>query len=98
MKTYEIECYEVTEPDGDGMHSSVHLCYTSTKDVADQIIKSLGTWWPCTASKYNKLVTVVESLEEYQGITKAALLRSAASKLTPAERILLGLTKEGTRV
>lgn len=96
MKTYEIECYEVTEPDGGGMHS-VHLCYTSTKAVADEIIKSLGTGWPRTTTKYTKLITVVESLEEYQANTKAALLRSAASKLTAEERALLGLTKDGTR-
>lgn len=97
MKTYEIECYEITEPDGGGQYD-LHVAYASTSQVADEIIKSLGKSWPRSAGKFSKLFTVVESVEEYQNNTASALRKSAASKLTAAERNILKINAEGDHV
>lgn len=97
MKTIELNCFEITEPDGGGQYD-VHVAYASTKEVADAIIKSLGSSWPRTANKFTKTFTVVESVEEYKNNTAAALRKSAASKLTAAERKLLKINAEGDHV
>ena len=97
MKTIEIKCFEITEPDGGGQYD-VHVTYASTEKVANDIIKSLGDKWPRTARKFSKLFTVVESVDEYQNNTAAALRKSAASKLTAAERNTLCIDAGGNHV
>jgi hypothetical protein len=97
MKTYEIDCWEVTQPDGGGMRSE-HLCYASSKKVADEIAASLGKGWPKNAERYTKLFSIMESVDDYHANTKKALMKSAAEKLTPAERQVFGIDKEGKKL
>jgi hypothetical protein len=97
MKTYEIECWELTQPSGDGMRSE-HLCYASTEQVANDIAKSIGKGWPKHAERYTKVFSIMESVDDYKANTRAALLKSAAEKLTPAERALFGIDKDGKKL
>jgi hypothetical protein len=97
MKTLEIDCWEVSQPSGDGMGSEL-LCYASSKKVADEIVASLGKGWPKNAGRYTKLFSIMESVDDYNANTKKALMKSAAEKLTPAERALFGIDKEGKKL
>jgi hypothetical protein len=97
MKTLEIDCWEVTQPSGDGMRDE-HLCYALSKKVADEIVASLGKGWPKNSGRYTKVFSIMESVDDYNANTRAALLKSAAEKLTPAERQVFGIDKEGKKL
>ena len=88
MKQFEMDCYEVTESDGGGMHSS-HLCYVSTLALANEVAAQSGGWR--TASKYTKLITIFDTMEEIEANSKANLRKSALAKLTNLEKEALGL-------
>lgn len=88
MKQYEIDCYEVSETDGGGMHSN-HIAYVSNKTLADELVAKSKGWR--SHSKYKKLITVFDTMEEINANSKANLRNSALSKLTNLEKEALGL-------
>lgn len=88
MKRFEMDCIEVTEADGGGM-SSNHIAYVSTQALADILVSRSKGWR--SSSPYKKVITVYETIEEVDNNTKAALIRSAKAKLSPAELQALGL-------
>ena len=88
MKQFEIGCYEVTESDGGGMHSN-HLMYVSSMELADKMVSKSKGWR--TASKYTKLITIFDTMEEIEANSKANLRKSALAKLTNLEKEALGL-------
>jgi FPC/CPF motif-containing protein YcgG len=88
MKQFEIDCYEVTESDGGGMHSN-HVAYVSNKELADKLVSKSKGWR--NASKYTKLITIFDTMEEVEANSKANLRKSALAKLTNLEKEALGL-------
>lgn len=88
MKTFEIDCFEVRESDGDGRSDS-HVCFCATAKLAETIAEYNKGWRSFT--KYSKFFNVCETEEEYNANTKAALRKSALAKLSKAEREALGL-------
>ena len=88
MKQYEIDCYEVTESDGGGMFSN-HLAYVSSQALADQLVAKSKGWR--SASKYTKLITIFDTMEEIEANSKSNLRKSALAKLTMLEKEALGL-------
>ena len=88
MKQFEMDCYEVTETDGGGMRSN-HVAFVSSLTLAnDMVAKSKG--WR-SHSKYTKLITIFDTLEEIESNSKEALRKSALAKLTNLEIQALGL-------
>ncbi len=88
MKQFEIDCYEVTEVDGGGMHSS-HVAYVANKTLADELVNKNKGWR--NHSTYKKLITIFDTMEEVEANSKANLRKSALAKLSIAEKIALGL-------
>lgn len=88
MKQYEVDCWEVTEADGGGMHSN-HVAYVSTKELAEQMEAKSKGWR--SISKYTKLITIFDTMEEIEANSKANLRKSALAKLTNLEKEALGL-------
>jgi hypothetical protein len=88
MKQFEIDCYEVKESDGGGMHSN-HLMYVSSMELADKMVSKSKGWR--TASKYTKLITIFDTMEEIEANSKSNLRKSALAKLTNLEKEALGL-------
>lgn len=94
MKTLNISCYEISEPDGCGV-SNTHLVYASTAQVAYQIVKSLGSGWPRYVTPYSKQILIVESVEEYVEMKSAKQRQIAAAKLSASDRAALGIDANG---
>ena len=88
MKTFEMDCYEVRESDGDG-RSDHHVAYVSTQALADALMLKNKGWR--SARPYKKVLTVFENMEEYEANTTASLKKAALAKLTMAEKQALGL-------
>lgn len=88
MKQYEIDCYEVTESDGGGMHSN-HVAYVSNKELADKMVAKSKNWR--SSNKYTKLITIFDTMEEVEANSKANLRKSALAKLSSLEKEALGL-------
>lgn len=97
MKTIEVDCFEITQPDGGGVRDE-HICFASTKRVAESIVKHLGPGWPQDIRKFNKAFTVVESFEEYLDHTMSTKRANAAAKLTKEDRATLGIDIQGNYV
>lgn len=88
MKQFIMDCFEVTEADGGGMHSN-HVAYVSSKEVANQLVEKSKGWR--SASPYKKVITVFDTMEELEANSKSNLRKSALAKLTAAEKEALGL-------
>lgn len=89
MKKIEIDCWEVTTPDGGGIHSE-HVAYTSTEAVALSLVgESKG--WPRYANKFQKTFLIVESVEDYEAMLTEKKRQRALSKLSEEDKIALGL-------
>jgi len=88
MKQFEIDCYEVTESDGGGMHSN-HIAYVSNKELADKLVSKSKGWR--NMSKYTKLITIFDTMEEVEANSKANLRKSALAKLSNLEKEALGI-------
>lgn len=88
MKTFEMDCFEVRELDCDD-RSDHHVAFVSTKALADELIGKQSGWR--SSQPYKKVLTVFESMEEYQANTTASLKKAALAKLTMAEKQALGL-------
>jgi hypothetical protein len=88
MKTFEIDCFEVRESDGDG-RGDHHVCYCANNTLAQKIAGRNNGWR--SAEKYKQELNVCETEEEFDGRAKAALRKSAIAKLSKAEREALGV-------
>ncbi len=88
MKQFEMDCYEITEADGGGMHSN-HVCYVSNITLATQLVEKSKHWR--SSSPYKKLITIFDTMEEIEANSKENLRKSAIAKLSRAEQEALGL-------
>lgn len=88
MKQYEMDCYEVREADGGGMHDN-HLCYVSSEALAKKVSdRSKGYR---NHREYKKLITIFDTIEEVDANSKANLRKAGLAKLSAAEKEALGL-------
>jgi hypothetical protein len=88
MKQFDMDCYEITESDGGGMHSN-HVCYVSNLALAQKIVDKSKHWR--SHSRYKKLITIFDTEEELEANSKENLRKSGLAKLSAAERAALGL-------
>jgi acid phosphatase family membrane protein YuiD len=88
MKQFEMDCYEVTEADGGGMHSN-HVAFVSTLALATELVNKSKGWR--TSHPYKKVITIFDTMEEIEANSKANLRKSGLAKLTAAEREALGV-------
>ena len=88
MKQFEMDCFEITEADGGGMHSN-HVAYVSSQSLADQLVAKSKGWRHC--SVYRKVITIFDTMEEIEANSKANLRKSGLAKLSAAEREALGV-------
>ena len=89
MKKFEIDCFEVTQPDGGGMHSD-HVAYASTKHVAELLAKQ-NSGWPGYVHEYKKTFLILDSVEEYKDLVQENKRQKALAKLTDEDKKVLGL-------
>ena len=89
MKQFEMDCYEVREADGGGMHDN-HVCYVSSAVLAEQIVAKQKGYR--NYRKYTKTLTIFDTMEEVEANTKSALRKSGMAKLTNLEKEALGLS------
>lgn len=90
MKTFEIDCVEITESyDRD----TNHVAYASDLIVANAIIldRPEGARPYLHPSKFKKTFVIVESVDEYRYMTRDATIARIKSKLTKEEIALLGI-------
>jgi hypothetical protein len=91
MKNIEIDCWEVTEPDGGGI-SSNHVAYFSDKNVAYQFIADKKTHWiDKEPRRFQKTFVILDSISELQILAKRSAIAAAKAKLTKEELRLLGI-------
>ena len=88
MKQFEMDCYEITESDGGGMHSN-HVAFVSNKTLADELVSKSKGWR--FSHPYKKVITIFDTMEEIEANSKANLRKSGLAKLTAAEREALGV-------
>lgn len=89
MRIYEIECFELTQPDGGGMREE-HIAYVSTEEVAKKWV-SEKKGWPRNYHSYSKLIVVFDSLKEMEEQSDENVRVEALAKLTAREKKVLGL-------
>lgn len=86
MKTFEMDCFEVTESyDRD----TTHIAFVSSRSLAisiQQISKAYRS-----VKEYKKTITIFDTMEEVEANTVNNIRKSALAKLTPKEREVLGL-------
>lgn len=92
MQQFNIEAYEVTCPDGGGMHDQ-HVAYFSRKDVAEDYARqrTKDSKWPHSVRPFQKSYTVLDTPEELEAEKEVRAREAALAKLTAAEKRLLGL-------
>ena len=88
MKQFEMDCYEVRESDGGGMHDN-HVCYVSNPTLAQKMVDKSKGWR--NYREYKKLFTIFDTEEEIETNSKANLRKNALAKLTNLEKEALGL-------
>ena len=88
MKQFEMDCYEVTESDDGGMRNN-HVAFVATIELADKIVDKSKGWR--SHSKYKKLITIFDTIEEVDANSKSALRKAGLAKLSAAEKEALGL-------
>lgn len=92
MKHYEIDCWEVTAPDGGGVYDE-HCAYFSSKSVAEEYAQAqqAKSNWPRSVQPFKRSYTVLDSIEECEELTRQNVRNRALKKLTAQEREELGL-------
>lgn len=94
METIEIDCWEVTEPDGGGVRSN-HVAYFSSYASAKAYINgrmSRGDNWIDREPKnFKKTFIILENENEAEEMKKQKAIASAKAKLTKEELRLLGI-------
>jgi hypothetical protein len=88
VKQFDMDCYEVRETDGGGMHEN-HVCYVSNPTLAQQLVDKSKGWR--SYREYKKVLTIFDTLEEIEANSKENLRKSGIAKLSRAEREALGL-------
>jgi hypothetical protein len=88
MKQFEMDCYEVVEADGGGMHD-LHICFVGSSNLAETLVARSKGYRRYV--KHNKTYTVFDTLEEVDANSKANLRKSGLAKLTNLEKEALGL-------
>jgi len=91
MRKIEIKCWEVSAPDGGGMHDE-HVAYAGSKTVADAIVAESRSW-PRYAREISLQYVIVDSFDEYKALCTENAKEAALAKLTEADKIALGLSK-----
>lgn len=90
MKTIEIDCWEVTEADGDGIRSN-HVAFFSDELVAKKFVSSKKDRWLETPRRFRKTFVIMDSLDDLEQVKKTAAIAAAKAKLTKEELELLGI-------
>ena len=92
MQQFNITAYEVTCPDGGGMHDQ-HVAYFSTKYVAEEYAKARtkASKWPHSVYPFQKSYTVLDTPEELEASREIRAREAALAKLTDAEKKILGI-------
>jgi len=85
MKQFDMDCYEVWDTDG---YTHNHVAFVSTESLAKELVNGNGYMG---YSRYQKSITIYESIQEYKEAKEQALRAQALAKLTAAERAALGL-------
>ena len=78
MKTFEMDCFEVTESDGDGVRSH-RVAFVSNESVAKELADRSKGWR--RYEKYKQLLVVFDTIDEFDANTKEALRKSAIAAL-----------------
>jgi len=96
MKHYNIDCWEVTTPDGGGMIQE-HVAFFSSRAVAEEyaMVRQIKSKWPTSLHSFTKSYTVLDSIDELAELAQVNLRKSALKKLTKKEREALGLQHFG---
>jgi len=63
MKYIKMDCFEVFEDSEDGMFD-VHLCYTSTEELAEAAVAISN--WPRRYRTHKATIRILDSLEEVE--------------------------------
>lgn len=90
MKIIEIDCWEVTQPDGGGMREE-RVALVSSEDVAKAFVAKHNNGWPCSYRKYEKEFVIFDMYAEIAAYNETTERNAALAKLTARERKLLGL-------
>ena len=93
MKKIEIDCFEITVPDGAGIHE-VHVAYVDNTFAAEAIAEEIGRsnyGWPGNVRKFKKSFTIVSSVDEFKALKTEDAKEAALAKLTAADKQALGL-------
>ncbi len=88
MRKIEVNCFEITETEGDGIHEK-HIAYADGKCVADAIAEPSKGWMH--VRPFSKVFVIVQSLDEYKQLKNDAAREAALAKLTEADKKALGL-------
>lgn len=94
MEKFDIEGFEVlTNSDlTEGRGHRVHVCYTSTRALAEEIAKGKGVMGTdADVVPMSKTIKVFDTMDEWNNNTKEAIREKALAKLTKEEREALGL-------
>ncbi len=93
MKTIVIDCFELTQPDGAGQYDE-HVGFVSSEKEAINWQCSSKSW-PGNYKRYQKTITIYDSLEEMIDNSppkvKARAIEKAKKALTPQELEALGI-------
>jgi len=87
MKTFEMDCFEVTESyDRDSRHFS----FVSSRSLAESLVgKSKGYR---SIREYKKTITIFDTMEEIEENSVSNIRKVALAKLTSKEREVHGLS------
>lgn len=86
MKIVEIDCFEVI---GSYERDSQHIAYTSTKELAQEIVKKSKNYREMQTIK--KTFIIFETSDDVTNYSKEKLRKSGIAKLSVVERLALGL-------
>lgn len=86
MKLIEIDCFEVVESYD---RESKHIAYTSTKELAQELVSKSKNYRSMIAIK--KIFVIFETSEDVTTYSKENLRKSGLAKLSVEERLALGL-------
>lgn len=88
-KIINIDCFEITTPDGGGMRSD-HVMFVDSKSLADRIVNE-STGWPRYSHEFKKRFVIFQSMMDIEEYRKVQAKEEALAKLTEADKIALGL-------
>lgn len=85
MKQYNIDCYEVTESYG----RKYTVALVSNINLAIALVDKQKGYR--SYSEHKQTITIFDSMQEIIANSRENLIKSAKSKLTPAEREVIGI-------